>query len=362
MRKNIFGTAFITFLWVTCAQGNPFTESDAAWLDESRKAAVASEFFESSPAPPDNQPYFTIFVSESMGEARLREAIRLVNSFNQGRLSARLVYRGMLPGETLGEAMRRMAVRLQELKVTEAPIQIDPPAFRRHLITVVPTVLRIQSGSVTDRVEGTVNPQFIVNRRDEDPDRSEPFINHRDAGDTFEIAEVDLIEHMQQKLASMDWSEKKQKAMSRYWANKEFLTLPPARRDNSFEVDPGIVLTEDFYIEGELVHAKGTHLSPFDQVPLKTRYLIFNAGREVEIEYARKLIATKPETENWLLIATEFPEESTLEDVMALQDRVRGAIYLLDKNVKDRFRLKATPTTIIPDGARKVFVLSEVAL
>ncbi len=363
--NRFYVTSIITLLALSFGlAASPLTTQDEIWLRDSQKRALLDNYLNGPAEQPQKAPsgaFYTIYLSESMGEARINQALALVRAFNANGGQARIVFRGMLPHESFGDAMRRLVQRIKKTGMESVPVQIDPTAFRRHKIAWVPTIVRVESGAPTDRVEGTFNPNYIVNRREQTQDRSGAFVDYPREGDVYEIAEVDLIEHMQKQLTAMDWDEKRRDAMKRYWTRQQFIQLPPAERDQSYSIDPTIVVDEDFYLEGRLIHVKGTRLSPFDHVPMVKRYLVFNASRPAEVTYAKQMLSGS-QGGDWMLIASEFPEDSVLDDVMALQDEIQGAIYLLDEKVRERFKVKATPTLIEPDSKKKVFRVTEVAL
>jgi hypothetical protein len=304
---------------------------------------------------------YTVFISEAMGQAAIDSAIKAVKAATLAGYPSRLVVRGMLPDETFREGMARIVERITALDAAEAHFQVDPPAFTDNFIAEVPTIIRTKGGKVTDRVVGTTNPVYLANRFKETSELESAPRTHTRAGTTVEISEVDLIEWMKERIANQDWSNAREKMVDRYWANKKYVTLPPARKSQTRKFDPSILIHDDFYIEGTLVYPKGTKLSPFDAAPIVGRYAIFNPTREEEVKFIMGLVE-KDGGRPWTLIATEFPQGDGFKYVQQLQDQVRSVVYLLDNQVKERFKLAVTPSLVVPVPAEKVFSVQEVAL
>jgi conjugal transfer pilus assembly protein TraW len=223
-------------------------------------------------------------------------------------------------------------------------------------------VIRKENGVITDRVEGTNNPLYIVNRRRSDNRTQGDFIAHPKAGDTVAVSEEDLIKVMQKKMATTDWEKTKAEAEQRHWAKKAYLSLPPAKHTATRRFSPSFRIDADFEVSGSVILPKGTVLNPFDAAPIITKYLVFNPLRLVEVEYAKSVMESRTSADKWMLIATEFPRSETMAQVMSLQNTIGGAIYLLNQTVKDRFSLVATPSKIIPNAELKLFEITELAL
>lgn len=303
-------------------------------------------------------PVYTIYISESMGEPLIKETLLSAKSALESGINVRLAIRGINPDETFGDAMRRNIDRAYKYGTDEVLIEIDPPSFDKNFVSRVPTIVREENGSSTDRIEGAIDALYLFNITKNLNRNGKQFINHNDAGETFEISEQNMIEQLQAKAADIDWKEKAKQGLERYWEKKVYETLPPVRADSTRQFDPSMLINEDYYAEGKLVFPKGTVLNPFDLAPIVTSYLIFNPTRKEELEFARlQVIAFK--NKSLMLIATEFPRDDSLERAMELQDVVRGAIYLLDTQVRERFKVKATPTLITPNNITKSFTVIE---
>ena len=105
-------------------------------------AAIAERYRANAASPAPAGPELLVFVSFSMPHASL---VRLAEQARQA--NAVLVFRGLA-----GATLRQMVERLQPLARTGAAMQINPEAFTRFGIEVVPTfVLTARSADCGER-------------------------------------------------------------------------------------------------------------------------------------------------------------------------------------------------------------------
>lgn len=304
-------------------------------------------------------PVYTVFLSESMGEGLIKESLYSAKAFLEKGHLVRVVFRGFLPGEDISDVIVRSNKRAKDWSLGNLAFQIDPPAFTDNLIDQVPTIIRTENGKTTDKVVGALNPQYLENQR-RDKDHTE-FSSYKKAGSTFEISEIDLIQYMKQKASQIDWTNKAKTAWKNYLQDKQFINLPPATETKKREFNPSLYIEEDIVVDGKVLQHAGTTLNPFDFTPLVGAYLIFNGNREVEVNFAKGMVE-RYKNLKLTLIASEAPMDEDLKEFMALQDSVRSPVYMLDQQVKERFKVSKTPTLIVPNSSKKVFDVEEFKL
>jgi conjugal transfer pilus assembly protein TrbC len=100
-------------------------------------AVIAERYRASAATPSHTGPALLVFVSFSMPHASL---LRLAEQ--SSRANAVLVFRGLA-----GTSLRQMAERLQPLAKTGATLQIDPEAFTRFGVEIVPTFVLAERAS-----------------------------------------------------------------------------------------------------------------------------------------------------------------------------------------------------------------------
>ena len=86
----------------------------------------------------DGGPRLLVFVSFSMPDRTWQRLLQQAE-----RAQATLVLRGLVDG-----SLRQTVLRMQQLiGQRKAAVQIDPQAFDRHAVTVVPTIVLLRAGS-----------------------------------------------------------------------------------------------------------------------------------------------------------------------------------------------------------------------
>ena len=148
-----------------------------------------------SPAPtvsPSRQ--LTVFVSRSLPDSELRALFTTA----AGRRDVRIVFRGIRPGERLNDAIHDLHALLRGIE-SPPTVELDPPAFRAAGVTAVPVLLLQERGQTVARVQGTLALDWF--------EREVAAGRHGDLG-TYgpvrEIAEPDLLEELQRRVATLD--------------------------------------------------------------------------------------------------------------------------------------------------------------
>jgi conjugal transfer pilus assembly protein TraW len=280
-----------------------------------------------------------LFVSRGMPHAELLAAIDAAAA--DPRLT--LVLRGLLPGETLNDAMQTLA-RLIGRRDPPPAIVIDPTLYRRHQVTVVPTLLDPATGS---RREGAINAEGLA---------------HADvpgfAAATWGIAEPDLALLLQARAAALDVPARARAAMARFWRQVPALTLPPAETSRTRRFTPavrtGSELRDD---QGRLLLPAGTVLNPLATLPLTARILVLDAQDPAEIAWAKVQRATGRAT---IHLAVNPDREGGWAAWQALQDQLQSPVFLLDAQLQGRLGVQATPSLIEVLGPE--LVVTETAL
>ncbi len=123
-------------------------------------------------------------------------------------------------------------------------------------------------------------------------------------GTTFPIAERNLMDVIDERLASADFQAKQQQVEDYFLASAQnprpVLRLSAAQEYHSFTWDPTVVLKEDLVDhQDNILFAAGTTINPLDYVAFAPDLLIFDGDDPDQIEWARQ----QTEEVTWLLIA-----------------------------------------------------------
>ena len=211
-----------------------------------------------------------IFVSNSLGDAGLDEIYKLAAIYGD---RVEIVFRGVLPGETIGSAIRRVAGGPHEGIYGKAAVVIDPRLFREYGIDLVPAIAA-GSGPNQTKAYGLVSIEHF--------DALRKAGKHGDQGkfgEVREIAEPDLEDEMKRRLAGIDFQAKEREAAQNFWSRRTYQDLPTATVPRVRTLDAHVLLTKDLLgAKGEVLMPAGTRINPFEAVPLRHRLVVFDAA------------------------------------------------------------------------------------
>ena len=185
--------------------------------------------FEAAPQPP--RPAAArdrgglLFVSRGMPRAELVAAIAAARADP----TLTLVVRGVLPGETLADAMAAWTALLGRT-ATPPALLIDPRLFRRYAVAAVPTLVDTGSGA---QLRGTVSPSRLAQERQQQAGRDLGRI-----GPTWPIAEPDLAAVLRKAAERLDLPGRAAAALTRFWRQVPAIALPPATTSSVRRIRP----------------------------------------------------------------------------------------------------------------------------
>jgi conjugal transfer pilus assembly protein TraW len=217
-----------------------------------------------------------IFVSMGMPTQELKAAAE-----EAAATKSLLVFRGVEKGGDTGTITRRLYDVVKGVKPVPGAV-IDPTLFTRFNVQAVPTMIETNGDGETRTSRGL--PGF-------------DWMSKRDAGDlgqrgpVFGIAEPDMIEEMQRRMAEFDWAKEKQHAIDNFWAHqKDSVILPAAEKNSERRIDTSIVSTQDiFHPDGRLIFKKGQTINPQAIMPMRHVYILFDATNKIQVEIAKKI-------------------------------------------------------------------------
>jgi conjugal transfer pilus assembly protein TraW len=294
-----------------------------------------------------------IFVSASIGEGALREALR--EAADDGH--ATVVWRGLAPGERLRDAALRMAGLLQGISPIP-PQGIDPPLFRRHGIEAVPAIVDPLTGSELRGTLSLARMRAVLREREAAGD-ARPFSER--VGSTTAVAERDLAEELRARAAALDPQVEMRRSAEQWWRRQEPVELPPASRDRVRRHDPTLYLQADLRGPGGMVVAPaGTRVNPLDRMPFASVVLVFDARDARQVEWARGVLAEGAATRPHVLLAAGFDRAGGWDGHTELVRRIGSRVQLLSPQLRERLGLEVVPSRIEAEGT--VLRIEEVAL
>lgn len=263
------------------------------------------------------------------------------------------VLRGLVPGTNLNGTLAALERALGPLEDVPDVI-IDPTLFRRFNIASAPTlVLMRDDPDPPVMVVGAVTVSWLRERAETLGRSDETHLGAR--GEFYTIAEVDLIEEMQRRLATIDWNQRREAAIDRYWRDKsDYIELPDASADREFEVDPSIRVTEDIRDpEGNLLIYAGERFNPLELVPLSKTIIVFRGTDPRQVEKAGQLArAVREDGRGVILLTTTVDPSLGWGGLNTMETDLQGPVYLLQQNLAERFQLAHVPSTVEARGTR----------
>jgi conjugal transfer pilus assembly protein TraW len=290
---------------------------------------------------------YVIFVSWSLGDASIKAMLK---EYHNSKLVT-LMFRGIPEGSTMAQALTRIQMLSREAK-SDVNIEINPVTFSENGITHVPAVIKRQDENVLAIVRGTSSIEIFKER-----------VNSKDiglVGEVRDIAERDLIEVMQERMAKLDVNKLKNGAINRFWANQSFQDLDIVAESKTRRLDPTIVVPQEMRApDGTLIHAAGSLINPLDIRPFNQRLVIINPSEKWQLTLARGQIKDFGRDQLVTIILTSVPRDSGWDELKEIESFLGQPAYILPKDVKDRFDLRAAPSVVTADT--KFFYISETA-
>jgi len=272
-----------------------------------------------------------LFVSASLGDVGLRDALLAAS----GEPSVTLVFRGVLPDETLADAVRRLGVLLRDLD-PEPNVMIHPKLFRDHGVSVVPTVV----GSATSKtLRGTLSIETFRQRA-----ARTSYADLGVAGPVAEIAEPDLAERIRQRIAKVDLRSRARATVANHWQRIGFVNLPKAQTSSQRRLDPTVITTSDLRAaNGNPLVPAGSRVNPLASLPFSGRILVFDGTDPAERAWAKAQIAPDRAT---TLITTHVDRGKGWRAWRELHHELGQPVFLLRPTFAERLAIRATPTMI----------------
>jgi len=235
------------------------------------------------------------------------------------------------------------------------PVTIDPLAFKRFHVSMVPTMLYLKDGVEVGRVTGLYNPEWFVDQLKSSQEQD--LGNH---GPVVAIAERNLMDVLAERVKKVDWDKKKKAAVANFWKKRDYLDLPRATKEKEFLFEPIVRASKDIKdLKGNVLVKKGTTVNALSKMGFTKSVIVFNAKYPEEINRAVSLASdARKRGKMPVLITTTMPGQS-FKAHHKLEKRFQGeSVYLLDKKMAQRFHITKTLTVVESEGL--AFVVKEI--
>jgi conjugal transfer pilus assembly protein TraW len=302
------------------------------------------------PAVPDTDATppqtITLLVSRALGAAALRDIFATA-----ARPEVRIVFRGVAEREPLVDFIRGIHAELEGLDPMPA-VELDPTPFREAGAESVPLMILSGPDGEIARVAGLSDPawlqaQVAAGRTGDLGVR----------GPVERISEPDMLEEIARRVAALDLAALREQALARYWTRAVFEHLPTAREPRTRVIDPLIEAKADIALpDGTLLVRSGERLNPLERLAFGLRLVVFDPTEPAQIRMARALGdsagALRP-----VYLATRLDREAGWEGFRAIEDALDETVYLLTRDVSERFALERVPASV--ESAGRVFLVRE---
>lgn len=288
-----------------------------------------------------------IFASFSIPEVTLKGLLLQATERN-----VVLVLRGVPKGSTVPGTV----ARLKGLLPGDATphVMLDPTLFRRFAVERVPTfALERGPGQKPVIARGAVTNEWVrrmaarVQTGDEDLGRR---------AEDYAIAETDLIEEMQQRLALVDFEARRREAIELFWSKHggNFVELPDAKERRELLIDPSVRVTEDVEdVDGNVLVSAGQTFNPLTWVPLSKTIVVFRGTDPRQVSKAQELARdARIGGRGVILLTTAIQTDRGWQHLSELERALSGAVYLLPQSLVERFHLARIPATVVSRGQR----------
>ncbi|MDT4330747.1 TrbC family F-type conjugative pilus assembly protein [Methylomonas sp. MS20] len=303
-----------------------------------RSTTVASGL----PTTPSNKPITLLFVSFSLGESTLKGIFEEA----AGRDDVLLVFRGPKPGQKLPALMADLKRLLKGIDPLPN-IVIDPTRFQRWSVSSVPDIVVEQDGKTRLHVRGVSSLSWL-----DEQIKAGKQGDLGTLGDVGEIAEIDLLEELKRRMAAIDWKQKQQQAIARFWAQQKFEALPVTQEDRDRSVDLTITAPRDLTApNGQLIIRAGQTVNPLDKMPFGLCLKVFDATVPAQVELIRHQ-SCQDKQARVMHLSTQLPRQDGWDSLKHLETALQAPVYLLTPDVRSRFQLQHVPAIVEQSGNR----------
>jgi conjugal transfer pilus assembly protein TraW len=293
---------------------------------------------------PQDKPVRVMFVSFSLGDTVLKGIFQEAS----GQEDVLLVFRGPKPGQKLPGFFAELKALLKDIEPLPN-IVIDPTRFQKWEVTTVPEIVVEAQGRALLRVKGVTSLDWVKSRqnagRQGDLGRF---------GEVYDIAEIDLLEAIKSRLATLDGPRLKQQAIARFWQKRPFEVLPESREDRDRTIDLTVTAPRDLIApNGNLIVRAGHAVNPLDQMAFGLCLIVFDATQKAQVDTIRQMSCRDKNT-RVLYLATQLSRENGWEGLKSLETMLDAPVYLLTPDVRQRFQLQQVPAVVEQSGNRIV--------
>jgi len=187
-------------------------------------------------------------------------------------------------------------------------------------------------------------------------------------GETFEIKEKDLLDHIRirlfqmQKDGSLEAENRKikEKILANVKTPKPIASIKHTEVERTFEYDPTIELTQDLADhKGRVFAKKGDRFNPLDKITLSKPLLFIDGDDEKHVKWAIAKINGNNPGGDARLCRIILIKGSPLD----LQEQLKRDIYFDQHGIlTNKLGIKHVPAIVLQEKGKKVLTITEEAI
>ena len=287
-------------------------------------------------------PTVIVYVSASLSNSELKDTLTILEGIDS--VNGRVIYQGVLEGETLSDFAVRLGNLIPEEGLESTSIEIDPTLFEEGGVETVPRIeYRSPKGDIVASVDGLSNPKWLTDKV------SEGETGHLGTrGPIKMIDERNLIEVMKERLKEINFQKEKERTIQSFWDRVELPQIPSADDSEVRRMDPSIVIQKPMKdADGNVIHERGKVINPLEMKPFTRRLLVVDPTREEEIDW----ILSRPESSlKDIVMITNIDRSKGWDGYTELQNEIGDSLFMLTPEVGKRFLITSTPTQVTAEN------------
>lgn len=286
-----------------------------------------------------------VFISFSLGESALKGIFHEAS----GQNDVLLVLRGPKPNQKLPALFAELKTLLND--VDPLPnIVIDPVRFQRYAVNRVPDMIVEDHGKSNLRVKGITSLAWLKEYQQQGKQGDLGRL-----GTIYDIAEIDLLDEMKSRLAAIDWQQKRQMALARFWQERQFEILPTVSEDRDRFVKLTVTAPRDVIApNGQLLVRAGQTVNPLDAIGFGLCLFVFDGTAQDQVNWLQTQTCTDKNARR-LYLATQIPRQDGWASLKQLETALHAPVYLLTPDVRQRFQLKQVPA-LVEQSAKQIVI------
>jgi conjugal transfer pilus assembly protein TraW len=258
-----------------------------------------------------------------------------------------LAIQGLPVGYTKVDKTALLMASLQKGIESPPGLVIDPRFFEKTGSTLSPTIVVQQGGEPLLWASGVSDPDWIL-RRYHQGDRGNLGIY----GTTEKVAEKNFKQEIAERLARINWEEKKDEATHNFWKSYPYIDLPVATRFRAFEFELSYLIDKDITgKDGQVLARAGQKINPVSIISGSFYLVVFDATDPKQILLAKEIGTGAPKGKRVKYLATKLNfSEDGWEEKSRIENLLDAPLYFISLQQSQILHLKKIPASVETSG------------